>query len=133
MFALLKLVYKSREYTHQQFAARHAPPVLPPTEPNPSGTRHVHSFFEGVQDSGTGPNCRPKPAERHQAEHGEYPRARPTALRPYECALHERIALHRDGKAGWRLWEGLGEARAQLDEQARDEDGEEERRGCCAE
>jgi hypothetical protein len=41
--------------------------------------------------------------------------------------------LHRDGKAGWRLWEGLGEARAQLDEQARDEDGEEERRGCCAE
>lgn len=129
----LRLPYESREHPRQQLAARHATAVLPPTDPDPLRTGQTHPRVKRIQHSSTSPNNRPQRAERTNAEHRKRPKAWPTTLSPYERVLHDRVALYRDGDSRRCFGEGRGEARTEFDEQACDEDGEEERRGCCAE
>lgn len=107
---------RSREHLRQQLIPRQTPAIFPPTDPNARTTRHIHPLNETIEQNRTSPDAPPQRTEGHSAEHGERPRAGPTALRPYERALQSRIGVRRDGETGRCCWKRRGEASAQFDE-----------------
>ncbi|KAH9013322.1 hypothetical protein EDB85DRAFT_2034007 [Lactarius pseudohatsudake] len=135
-----KRLCQSREHAPQKVAARHAPAVFPPADPHPGrGATRNPPLLKAIHHSRGRPNGSAQRADGGGAHHGEPPQARPAHLRPYQYTLRDSIAKNSDGSVGAAAGKPRGhrrrrgETRAQLDEHPCDEDGEDERRGGCAE